>query len=479
MAFIGEHHRGPSNLVEVNSWSEFVTKFGGFPPVGLTLTNRELAFSVFQWFNNGGGQCFVARVPGTTAVAAFVVLSDRAGSPLPTLRVEALNTGIWGNNLRVDVVDRAPDRFDLIIKDGGTTDAFVAERWLDLSMDPTDPRYVLSVLNSVLAGSVYVVVTSLASGSAAPTNRPAIVTGTTLSGGTQVAPTSTAITNALTAGLSPLDTVPGVLMLNLPGNSTVANVNAALLYAQNRGDVFVLIDPTVGLTPAQVQAEAATYTSTSFGAVYYPWVQAIDPTSTSGNATRLTAPGGFVGGVIARTDSARGVHKAPAGLQSRLNNAVALERKLSDIDLDNLNVSHVNAIRDMPGAGIVVMGSRTLKLTQSDKYVPVRRTLNYVKSALTEGTQWAIFEPNDEYLWATLQTFVTQFLLALWQSGGLKGATASDAFYVKCDGELNTPQVIAAGEVRVEVGVALQHPAEFVVIRVGQWDGGSSAQEIG
>ena len=140
----------------------------------------------------------------------------------------------------------------------------------------------------------------------------------------------------------------------------------------------------------------------------------------------------------------------------------------------NSNSAAVNAIKFVPGSGIVVMGSRTLLGTYVDKYVPVRRTLIYLRKSLSELSQFAVFEPNDERLWRRIVATLEGFLNNFWRSGGLRGAVPAQAFYVKCDTELNPQQSIDAGLVNIEVGVALQRPAEFVVIKIGQFDGGTT-----
>jgi phage tail sheath protein FI len=153
---------------------------------------------------------------------------------------------------------------------------------------------------------------------------------------------------------------------------------------------------------------------------------------------------------------------------------VGVERKLTGTELDSLNMANVNAIRHLPGAGVVIMGGRTLKLSGSDKYVASRRTLIYIRSSLISSTRFAIFEPNDEHLWLVLRSIIERFLLDFWQVGGLRGNSADEAFYVKCDDEMNTPQSIAAGEVKVQIGVALQFPAEFVVFTLSQREVGAT-----
>lgn len=466
-AFVGPNGRGPIVPTLVRSWTEYTNLYGGFG-------TSNLPYALFTYFSNGGRDAYVQRVVGTGAVTATVTLADRAGSPLPTLRVDAHNPGGWGNALYVSIVDAGTGRFDLVVRHGGTTDAFIVERWADVSMVSTDPRYVVSLVNSPTAGSTYIKVADLGSATVAPGNTPAVATNTPLATGADgAAPTTTQIST----GISGLDIVAEPFGLNLPGDSTVANVNAAIAYAAARGDVFVVVDTAPGRTAAQAVTDAAALTASSYAAVYYPWVHMADPSSTRPGATRLTAPGAAVLGQYATTDATRGVHKTPAGINTRLSGAVGIETKFTNADLDALNVGAVNAIRHIPGAGVVVMGGRTLKSGTSDKYLSIRRSLIYIKKALLDGTQFAIFEPNDELLWEQLSDRVGQFLHAFWQSGGLRGSSPQEAFYVKCDEEINTPAVIAAGEVRMEVGVALQYPAEFVVIKIGQFEGGGNAVE--
>jgi len=311
-----------------------------------------------------------------------------------------------------------------------------------------------------------------------------------LSGGSDgVAVNKTAV--ASTASLAKLDVITSPILLNAPGVTAAADVNNLLNYAYNRGDVFVIIDPTQSTLDVTSQlALANTYTgggagaaALGFGAVYYPNLTIPSPTSSVPGATVTAYPGGAVAAKYVTTDSSRGVFKSPAGLEARLSGVVSVS-KLTNQELDYLNngstspstfanATPVNAIRYIPGSGIVVMGARTLNTGYSSKYVSVRRSVIYLRKLLTDLTSFAVFETNDQRLWNRLQTTCEAALISFWQSGGLKGATAPDAFFVKCDGTLNTTASVAAGEVHIEVGVALQRPAEFVVIRISQYDSGS------
>lgn len=474
-AIHGAHNRGPvSEPTLVTSFSEYKTVYGGFE-------EGDLSYAAYLFFRAGGQRLYVNRVEGSGAAAGTRVLNDRAGSPLATLQVDALNSGEWGNSIYIEISDGADtdadtnaDRFNLIVYFGGSANSDIVERWMDLSMDSTDDRYVENVINHVTAGSNYISVADQESASAHPENIPAVQAATVLTGGSDgTAPNAAAIE----AAINDFDVVAEAFALNLPNIDGTSTIDAATSYAEGRGDVFVFIDPAVGATVAGIQTTQAGYAVSSYGALYFPRVWFSDPNSAQKGALRLLPPGAAVMGMTCRTDDTRGVWKAPAGLSARLAGAVALETKLTSTDLDDLNDGHVNAIRNVPGAGIVVMGARTLKTYQIDRYVPVRRTLNYVKSSISDLTGFAVFEPNDQNLWNTINARVGEFLRDLWNEGGLAGNTQEQAFYVKCDADLNTQQVIDAGEVKLEVGVALLQPAEFVVLRVGQWQGGSSVNE--
>jgi phage tail sheath protein FI len=178
--------------------------------------------------------------------------------------------------------------------------------------------------------------------------------------------------------------------------------------------------------------------------------------------------------MILRTDASRGVFKAPAGVTATLTGAVANERRLTNTELDTLAGMNVNVVRPVPGAGIAAMGARTNQVGSTAQYISVRRTLNFVKKRAAEVSRFAIFEPNSPTLWEQLRVANGAFLSELWQIGGLAGLDFSQAFYVKCDGENNTAQTIANGEVNIEIGVAPVFPAEFVVIRVGQFEADAS-----
>ncbi|HEX5692574.1 MAG TPA: phage tail sheath subtilisin-like domain-containing protein, partial [Roseiflexaceae bacterium] len=190
-----------------------------------------------------------------------------------------------------------------------------------------------------------------------------------------------------------------------------------------------------------------------YGALYYPWIHINNPAPTNGDRILMIPPSGHLAGIYARVDADRGVHKAPAN--EAVRGALKLERRLIDGEQAILNPVGVNCIREFPGRGILVWGARTLAEESSEwRYINVRRLFNFVEESIYEGTQWVVFEPNDMDLWERVKRTINAFLTRVWQSGALFGATAEQAFYVKCDAELNTPAVRDAGQLIVEIGIA-------------------------
>lgn len=485
-AFLAPNPRGPVVPMLISSWAEYLKNFGGFWSATDWSAPDYLPYAVYEFFANGGRQAWCCRVAGSGAATATITLNDRATTPLPTLKINAANPGTWAggtgtiagrDTIYIDITDSGSDHFNIIVKLGGTTDQYVVERWTDLTLVAGDARYAPSLINAPApSGSSYISIdTSVISTTAAPDNRPALQAGTALAGG------ANGSANPDPSGsVNLFDSVDAPLNLNLPGYSGTG-MGSVVSYAEGRGDVFVVCDPPKGAppdsstgSPPGVISAATSIGASSYGAIYYPWIQVADPSSSAPGSMILLPPGGAVIGQFAATDTTRGVFKTPAGINNRIAGAVGVERKLIGTDLDTLNPAGVNAIRQIPGAGIVIMGGRTLKPTGTDKYISARRSLIYIRSSLIAATRFAVFEPNDTNLWTTIRSIIQRFLLDFWASGGLRGDSADAAFFVKCDDELNTPTSIAGGEVHIQIGVALQYPAEFVVFNIAQRETGAT-----
>jgi uncharacterized protein len=246
---------------------------------------------------------------------------------------------------------------------------------------------------------------------------------------------------------------------------------AMIAHCELMGDRMAVLDPPPGLSPNQVKdwrVDMAGYDS-KYAALYYPWVRVFDPAT---GTNRFVPPSGHLSGVWARNDGTRGVHKAPAN--EVLRGAVALETQLTRAEQELLNPLGVNCIRTFPGRGIRVWGARTLSSDPAWRYLNVRRLFNYLEESILNGTQWVVFEPNDDALWARIRRTISAFLVNEWRRGALFGLTPDEAFYVKCDRETNPAESIDAGQVICEVGVAPVKPAEFVIFRLAQISGGTS-----
>ncbi len=247
-----------------------------------------------------------------------------------------------------------------------------------------------------------------------------------------------------------------------------------IAHCELMGDRVAVIDPPPGLNARQIRVwrqETAGYDS-KYAALYYPWIKAFDPAT---GQARMIPPSGHIAGIWARSDSERGVHKAPANEVVR--GAVDLEIQITRGEQDLLNPIGVNCIRAFPGRGIRVWGARTMSSDPAWRYLNVRRYFNYLEESILIGTQWVVFEPNDHQLWARIRRNVSAFLVNEWRSGALFGQRPEEAYYVKCDEETNPPESVDLGRVICEIGIAPVKPAEFVIFRLAQFSGGSGELE--
>jgi phage tail sheath protein FI len=276
------------------------------------------------------------------------------------------------------------------------------------------------------------------------------------------------------AAFARLDAVTDASLLAVPGEGTPAMMDLGAGYCAGRPlqDMFYvgeMADHDDTVDEAQ-QFRNRLATANSYGAVYFPWVTALDPTGRSRQPVALP-PSGFVAGLYARTDAARGVWKAPAGTASSLNGVVGLTAELTDVQHGLLNPAGVDVLRRFPGTGIVAFGARTVSADPLWGYIPVRRTAIMLRVSIYYGIQWAVFEPNDEPLWSQLRLTIGSFMTTLFRQGAFQGGSPAEAFFVKCDDETTTQADIDAGVVNVLVGFAPLKPAEFVVVRISQQAG--------
>jgi phage tail sheath protein FI len=282
-------------------------------------------------------------------------------------------------------------------------------------------------------------------------------------------------------GIYHLDRVDLFNLLCVPGETNPACLARLQKFCRDRR-AFLIADCASNASSSSLQhgpGASLTGDDAINAAFYFPWVLA--PDALQENRVVPFPPSGFVAGVYARTDSSRGVWKAPAGVEARLNGAVGATPPVTDPENDVLNRQAVNCIRTFPLNGTVLWGARTLHgsdARQSDwKYVPVRRTALFIEESLRRGLTWAVVEPNDSRLWARIRIDVGGFLHDLFRQGAFQGRTVQEACFVKCDGDTTTQSDIDGGVVNIHVGFAPLKPAEFVLIRIQQIAGQTQKNE--
>jgi Bacteriophage tail sheath protein len=247
------------------------------------------------------------------------------------------------------------------------------------------------------------------------------------------------------------------------GAEAAATVNLLIAHAQRMRYRIAVLDSGLGQSITQVRAMRARLDS-SYAALYYPWVKVLSPLT---GREILLPPSGFVAGIYARNDTQRAVFKAPAN--EVVNLAIGFEQLLDKSQQDVLNPEAVNCFRYFEGRGYRLWGARTVSSDPEWKYVNLRRYFAYLEHSVEKGTQWAVFEPNGEALWANLRRTVEDFLLNEWRVGALLGDKPEKAYFVRCDRSTMTQNDLDNGRLVCLIGVAPLRPAEYVIFRIGQW----------
>jgi phage tail sheath protein FI len=484
-AFVGLAEDGPFNVPTlVSNWTQFTGTFGGF------VAGSYLAQSVYGYFMNGGGNCYVVRIGQNGGNSGPAPRSARAkelaASPtaqIGRLKVVALDPAVAPGDVTIEVTDPggdspSEDMFRLVIKVRGE----VVEEF-DRATFGRGKQNVVTMVNAVsktvqLEDTGSGAVERLAAGEtalAAPP--PPAAVPSRLGADDYVGDV------AERTGFAGLEAVEEVTMLCVPdlmsayqqGSIDLDTVQAVqtsmIAHCELMGDRIAILDSPPGLNAQQIKewrVDKARYDS-MYAALYWPWVQTMNPAS---GLLSFMPPSGHIAGIWGRNDATRGVHKAPAN--EIVRGAVDLEIQLTRNEHDLLNPEGINCIRAFPGRGIRVWGARTLSSDPAWRYLNVRRLFNYLEETILNGTNWVVFEPNDQALWAKIRRTIAAFLIMEWRNGALFGATPDEAFYVKCDDETNPAEGIDAGQVVCEIGVAPVKPAEFVIFRLAQFSGGAS-----
>jgi phage tail sheath protein FI len=485
----------------VTSWPQYERVYGGF------VRGALLPHAVRGFFENGGSACYVVRIPGANgsgpAGRATLALpaADRPG--LNSLNITALDAG---TQVELEVLPPTqrpaeggdanaaapPQEYTFRVY----TDGALSEEIGGLQFAGRSPRILERTVNE--RSKILRIEVPQANGVSLAERAPA-------AGRYQLqppAPVTTDVTPADLAGSANertgyhgLAIAENVTMVAIPDLVTVATRADGILdeetflavqkqlvdWCEATRTRMAILDPPPGLNATRVlDWRTRLARDSAFAAFYYPNLVVANPLARPGanNGERFVTvpPSGHVAGVWSRTDASRGVWKAPAN--ETLRGIVRLESDVTDGEQDLLNPESVNCIRSFGTYGTKIWGARTLAKTDPGwRYINVRRLFNYLEESIRRGTQWAVFEPNDLDLWQRVKRNISSFLRGLWMQGALVGATPEQAFYVVCDATNNPPSSVDEGRLIVEVGIAPVKPAEFVIFRVSQWQGGGAASE--
>lgn len=480
-AFIGRAKRGPVNKATViTSYAEYERIFGGLD------LNSTMSFAVRDFYRNGGSQAVIVRLFNAGSATSTATLSA------DNVDLEAISPGAWGNHLQIaishddtvttEIATRfgvtVTDLFNITVKD---LKAETREDYLNVTVVDSPRR-----IDKVLENSSRLV--KIPSTFTLPATRPVdnnytvqasdyASDGTVLSVNDYVGPGK----ETDKEGLYALEQTDLFNLLCLPPDwDTSANHGypAGLLtpvasYCEGKHHAMLLLDSPDNWSDTETAVNgirAGIGTDNVNAAIFFPRIK--QPNPLRDNQLETFVPCGAVAGVFARTDSQRGVWKAPAGLDATLKGVTELTVKLTDDENGRLNPLGVNCLRSFPIIGRTIWGSRTLKgadiLASEWKYIPVRRMALFIEESLFRGTQWVVFEPNDEPLWAQIRLNVGAFMLNLFRKGAFQGTSPRDAYFVKCDSESTTQNDIDLGIVNIMVGFAPLKPAEFVIIKIQQ-----------
>ncbi len=456
-AFLGMTERGPEPPQFITSWLDYQRWYGGYVP-----DSSYLAYAVQGFFENGGQRCFVGRIIAGQAVGT----SGQVGEII----VRAIGRGIWGNNIMISVEDatqKTADRdwFRIKIKYND-----IEEDYDNLTERVGASNNVITVINTASR----LVRVAWVNDPVRPPNQGPELFGDNGDDFGDV--TATDYKGDLDAdgipderlgrgrGLEALATIDEINLLVVPDetrNNMSQITRDVISQCELLKDRFAIV--------SAVQSAGAVqnigHQDTSYAAFYYPWIRVYDP---SINDLKLIPPTGHIAGIFARTDIERGVHKAPANevVRGAVNMQFPVTKGVQAI----LNPKGINCIRDFrsDGRGIRLWGARTMSSDGEWKYVNVRRLFLFVEESIDEGTQWVVFEPNDEPTWAKVRRSISNFLISVWRSGGLMGMTQDEAFFVKCDRTTMTQDDIDNGRLICYIGIAPVKPAEFVIFRISQ-----------
>jgi Bacteriophage tail sheath protein len=480
-AFVGLAQRGPVDTpTTVLSFADFTRTFGGL------WANSTMSYAVNQFFQNGGTQAVIVRGADLTTGSP----ATKGTLSIGTLGLEAASEGAWSSALevRIDLGSTDPTSlFNIWVRDT-STGALEVLRNL-----PASPAVTLMVEQQSALIRVATVPTALPTAPPPPNDKvqpgtdpfaDSSLYNTLAPGGDGDLTTETDLIPGTDNGrgmyaLAKADLFNLLCIPPIVPGGVLSDRGSPAKFCHGHYALFIVDSDPSWTDPNTALTDLGTFTSLiasedlPYAALYFPQARAQDPLQN--NAVVDFPTSGMIAGVMARTDAARGVWKAPAGLDAGLSGVQELNVKLTDGENGLLNPVGVNCLRTFPAAGNVVWGARTLAgadvLASQWKYVPVRRTANFIEVSLYQGTQWVVFEPNDEPLWAQIRLNVGSFMHDLFRQGAFQGTTPQDAYLVKCDKDTTTQTDINNGVVNILVGFAPLKPAEFVIIEIQQLAG--------
>jgi phage tail sheath protein FI len=481
-AFVGLTPGGPVNTpMRISNWTQFSKIFGdpNNPDNGPFMEGAYMAHAVYGFFTNGGSNCWIVRVgedsgAGSRPQAALPAAAD--GS-VETFRAQALAAADGPVEVELTEEPKAGEgdqTYKLVVTAGSEREEFEG---LNLKKGRANIATKVNAASKLIriedtSGALPEAQKVPATGKyalSAPSPDPSDIKPSHFEGD-----------EARRLGMGGLGAIDEVTMVIMPDLWGVANDTQVrdlqgkmIAHCENMGDRMAILDPPPDLLPQEIlewRMNTAGYDS-KMSALYYPWIETMDPLT---SRPIKIPPSGHVAGLWCRVDESRGVHKAPANEVVMGANGLAFQ--VTHAEQGGLNKVGINCIRAFPGRGIRVWGARTLSSDPEWRYINVRRLFNYISESIMEGTQWSVFEPNDQFLWLQLRNAATSFLTRTWRSGALFGTSPQEAFFVKCDAETNPPDVIEAGQVVCEIGIAPVKPAEFVIFRLSQFSGGGGAE---
>ena len=481
-AFVGLTPGGPVNTpMRISNWTQFSKIFGdpSNPDNGPFMEGAYMAHAVYGFFTNGGSNCWIVRVgedsgAGSRPQAALPAAAD---SGVETFRAQALAAAEGPVEVELTEEPKAGEgdqTYKLVVQAGSEREEFEG---LNLKKGRANLATKVNASSKLIriedtSGSLPEAQKVPATGKytlSAPSPDPADIKPGHFEGD-----------EARRLGMGGLGAIDEVTIVIMPDLWAVANDTQVrdlqgkmIAHCENMGDRMAILDPPPDLLPQEIlewRMNTAGYDS-KMSALYYPWIETMDPLT---SRPIKIPPSGHVAGLWCRVDESRGVHKAPANEVVMGANGLAFQ--VTHAEQGGLNKVGINCIRAFPGRGIRVWGARTLSSDPEWRYINVRRLFNYISESIMEGTQWSVFEPNDQFLWLQLRNAASSFLTRTWRSGALFGSSPQEAFFVKCDAETNPPDVIEAGQVVCEIGIAPVKPAEFVIFRLSQFSGGGGAE---